>query len=207
MTHNKVYSTISEKHNCFIWLLPRTGSNHMITILKNYDFKHYVHQGGNKELYDEKLEANHYSKFFDGHENYNFISSIRNPYSIEVSLFRMNKLVGDYKERFKRFIDGRYFTQSGEKKPIINFTRVPDFFIRMENLYEDYGKIPFISNSEYYQSGELKKQVEIKINNNIFDDRDWRDFYDDESAEIVYSNNVEIFNLNHYDKDSYKIEK
>ena len=32
-----------------------------------------------------------------------------------------------------------------------------------------------------------------------------REFYDDESAEMVYSNNVEIFNLNHYDKDSYKI--
>ena len=207
MTHNKVYSTISEKHNCFIWLLPRTGSNHMITILKNYDFKHYVHQDGNKELYDEKLEANHYSKLFDGHEDYTFISSIRNPYSFEVSLFRMNKLVGDYKERFKRFVDGRYFTRFGEKKPIINFTRVPDFFVRMENLYEDYGKIPFIVNSEYYQSGELKKQVEIKINNNIFDDRDWREFYDDESAEIVYSNNIEIFNLNQYDKDSYKILK
>lgn len=205
MTSNKVYSTISEKHNCFIWLLPRTGSNHMVTILKNYDFKHYVHQDGNKEIYDENLVATHYSKLFDGHENYQFISSIRNPYSLEVSLFRMNKLVGDYKERFKRFIDGRYFTQFGGKKPIINFTRVPDFFIRMENLYEDYSKIPFIVNSDYYQSGELKKQVEIKINNNIFDDRDWRDFYDDESAEIVYSNNMEIFNLNHYDKDSYKI--
>ena len=205
MTSNKVYSTISEKHNCFIWLLPRTGSNHMVTILKNYDFKHYVHQDDNKEIYDENLVTNHYSKLFDGHENYQFISSIRNPYSLEVSLFRMNKLVGDYKERFKRFIDGRYFTQFGGKKPIINFTRVPDFFIRMENLYEDYSKIPFIVNSDYYQSGELKKQVEIKINNNIFDDRDWRDFYDDESAEIVYSNNMEIFNLNHYDKDSYKI--
>jgi len=205
VTSNKVYSTISEKHNCFIWLLPRTGSNHMVTILKNYDFKHYVHQDDNKEIYDENLVANHYSKLFDGHENYQFISSIRNPYSLEVSLFRMNKLVGDYKERFKRFIDGRYFTQFGGKKPIINFTRVPDFFIRMENLYEDYSKIPFIVNSDYYQSGELKKQVEIKINNNIFDDRDWRDFYDDESAEIVYSNNMEIFNLNHYDKDSYKI--
>jgi hypothetical protein len=24
---------------------------------------------------------------------------------------------------------------------------------------------------------------------------------------MVYSNNIEIFNLNHYDKDSYKIEK
>jgi len=205
VTSNKVYSTISEKHNCFIWLLPRTGSNHMVTILKNYDFKHYVHQDDNKEIYDENLVTNHYSKLFDGHENYQFISSIRNPYSLEVSLFRMNKLVGDYKERFKRFIDGRYFTQFGGKKPIINFTRVPDFFIRMENLYEDYSKIPFIVNSDYYQSGELKKQVEIKINNNIFDDRDWRDFYDDESAEIVYSNNMEIFNLNHYDKDSYKI--
>ena len=207
MINNKVYSTISEKHNCFIWLLPRTGSNHMVSILKHYDFKHYVHYDNKKELYDDKLEANHYSKLFSGHENYYFISSIRNPYSIEVSSFRMNKLVGDYKEKFKRFIDGRYFTRFGEKKPIINFTRVPDFFIRMENLYEDYGKIPFIINSEYYQSGELKKQVEIKINNNIFDNIDWREFYDDECAEIVYSNNKEIFNLNHYDKDSYKIEK
>jgi len=161
--YNKVYSTISEKHKCFLWLLPRTGSNHMVSIMKNYDFKHYVHYDNKKELYDEKLAANHYCRYFDGHKDYDFISSIRNPYSFEVSMFRMNKLVENYKESFKRFIDGRYFTRFGEKKPITKFQRVPDFFIRMENLYEDYSKIPFIVNSEYYQSGELKKQVENKI--------------------------------------------
>lgn len=207
MSHNKVYSTISEKNNSFVWLIARTGSNHMVSILKHYDFKHYVHYDGKKELYDEKLDAAHYCDLFDGNEKYDFISSIRNPYSLEVSMFRMNKLVENYKEKFKRFLDYRYFTRFGEKKPIVKFHRTPDFFIRMENLYEDYSKIPFIINSDYYQSGELKKQVEIKINDNIFDDRDWREFYDDESAEMVYSNNVEIFNLNHYDKDSYKIEK
>ncbi len=205
MTHNKIYSTISEKYNCFIWLLPRTGSNHMVSIMKHYDFKHYVHYDGKKELYEENLDANHYCRLFDGHQNYDFISSIRNPYSFEVSAFRMNKLVKNYKDDFKRFIDARYFTRFGEKKPIINFTRLPNFFIRIENLYEDYSKIPFIVNSEYYQSGELEKQVGVKINNNIVDDRDWREFYDDECAEIVYSNNLEIFDLNQYDKDSYKI--
>ena len=204
MINNKVYSTISEKYNSFIWLLARTGSNHMVTIIKHYDFKHYIHYDCNKELYSEKLEASHYCNLFDGHENYNFISSIRNPYSLEVSSFRMNKWLDNPKESFKRFIDGKYFTKFGEKKPIMKFPRVPDFFIRMENLYEDYSKIPFIVNSEYYKSGELKKQIDIKINNNIVDDRDWREFYDDECAEIVYSNNIEIFNLNHYDKDSYK---
>jgi len=160
---------------------------------------------GKKELYEENLDANHYCRLFDGHQNYDFISSIRNPYSFEVSAFRMNKLVKNYKDDFKRFIDARYFTRFGEKKPIINFTRLPNFFIRIENLYEDYSKIPFIVNSEYYQSGELEKQVGVKINNNIVDDRDWREFYDDECAEIVYSNNLEIFDLNQYDKDSYKI--
>jgi len=205
--HNKVYSTISEKHKCFLWLLPRTGSNHMVSIMKNYDFKHYVHYDNKKELYDEKLGANHYCLLFNGHENYEFISSIRNPYSYEVSFFRMNKRVDNPKESFKRYIHGRYYTRYGDEKAIMKFPRTPNFFIRMENLYEDYSKIPFIVNSEYYQSGELKKQVENKINNNIFDDRDWREFYDDECAEIVYSNNSEIFNLNHYDKDSYKIKK
>ena len=65
----------------------------MVSILKHYDFKHYVHYDGNKELYEEKLDANHYRSLFDGHPDYDFISSIRNPYSLEVSMFRMNKLV------------------------------------------------------------------------------------------------------------------
>ena len=57
MSHNKVYSTISEKNNSFVWLIARTGSNHMVSILKHYDFKHYVHYDGKKELYDEKLDV------------------------------------------------------------------------------------------------------------------------------------------------------
>ena len=71
-------------------------------------------------------------------------------------------------------------------------------------MFEDYSKIPFISESEYFHSGKLKQQVQTKINNNTFDDRDWREFYDDSTADIVYYNNSKIFDTFHYEKKSYK---
>jgi hypothetical protein len=48
---------LSEKYNCFAWLVARTGSNHMVSILKNFDFKIYDCMEKNKKLYDNELKS------------------------------------------------------------------------------------------------------------------------------------------------------
>ena len=203
---NEVYSTISEREKCFVWLVARTGSNHMVSVLKNFDFKHYVsYEGKSPKVHEHILDANHYCTLFEGHENYKFMASIRNPYSLEVSTFRMNKKVDNFKEEFRKYLEDKYYSGLPGFKSILDLRiRIPDYYVRMEHMFEDYSKIPFISESEYFHSGKLKQQVQTKINNNTFDDRDWREFYDDSTADIVYYNNSKIFDTFHYEKKSYK---
>lgn len=204
---NYVYPIISEKEKCFVWFVARTGSNHMVSILKNFDFRHYVSYDGQKpEIFDTLLQSVHNYTFFNGHENYKFMISIRNPYSLEVSAFRMNKIKrDDFKVKFKEYLDNKYNSTINGYKSIIDLrTRIPDYYVRMEHMYEDYCKIPFIVESDYFKSGKLEEQVKIKINLNTFDDTDWREFYDDSTADTVYYNNLRIFDTFGYKKKSYK---
>jgi hypothetical protein len=46
-------------------------------------------------------------------------------------------------------------------------SRVPDFVLRAENLYEDYLKIPFILDSKLYKCGILEDICNRKINKGL----------------------------------------
>jgi predicted nucleotidyltransferase len=82
--------------------------------------------------------------------------------------------------------------------------RIPDYAVRLENLYEDYSKIPFIVESEYYKSGELKKAITQKVNVSNEDETLWKKFYTQEIADIVYYRMPRYFDLFGYDKNSWK---
>ena len=90
-------------------------------------------------------------------------------------------------------------------KNCIDFSeRIPDYSVRVENLYDDYSKIPFIVESEYYKSGQLKKDVEVKVNVSNEDENLWRNFYTQEIADIIYYRMPRYFELFGYDKNSWK---
>jgi hypothetical protein len=76
--------------------------------------------------------------------------------------------------------------------------------VRVESLYEDYSKIPFIVESDYYKSGELKKMTTQKINVSNKDEFLWKKFYTQEIADIVYYRMLRYFEMFGYDKDSWK---
>jgi hypothetical protein len=87
----------------------------------------------------------------------------------------------------------------------MDFTeRVPDYPVRLENLYEDYSKIPFIVESDYFKSGELKNEVNKKINVSNEDENLWRKFYTQEIADIIYYRMPRYFELFEYEKNSWK---
>jgi hypothetical protein len=99
-----------------------------------------------------------------------------------------------------------YLYQSILLKPskiLIYNKRVPDYFIRQENTFEDYSKIPFIKNSELYKSGQLKDLCNEKINHNK-NSYDFREYYNQNTADLVYYNFSKYFNLLGYDKNSWK---
>ena len=84
--------------------------------------------------------------------------------------------------------------------------RVPDYAIRLEHLYEDWIKIPFVANHELNLSGELKNLCQIKINNSPNSTKIdyWKQYYDQSLADSVYYSQPETFDLFGYDRDSWK---
>jgi hypothetical protein len=200
MSH-KIFNII-QKEKCLVWLPEKTASTHAFSVLKNYGLGACTLDNNQMVKVRNRVEDlyTHTCDFFHGHENYLFISTARNPYSRFVSYF---KFIGAEKQNFG-FYDFLY--ESILEKPLNKPTfkeRVPDYFLRQEHMFEDYSKIPFIQNSEFYTSGKLKELCEKKINHNkiVYD---FRDYYDEMSADLVYYNFSKYFELLGYDKDSWK---
>jgi hypothetical protein len=198
---DKIFNII-QKEKCLVWLPAKTASTHAFSVLKNFGLKAHI-LGVNKILNVknpvEDLHT-HSCELFPGHENYLLISTARNPYSMFVSYF---KFIGAEKQNFG-FYDYLYDSILERQNNKTKFEeRVPEYFIRQEHIFEDYSKIPFIQNSEFYKSGKLKKLCEKKINHYKIE-YDFRDYYDEMSADLVYYNNSKYFELLGYDKDSWK---
>lgn len=186
---------LSEKYKSFIWTPNRTGSTLASLVLKNEEFGF--------ELYDEKkvktsdfYKHHHYYYFFEGHENYSFIMTVRNPYNQYLSFmgYRINQDSSDHLERMFQNEEHRLFMLKLKQ-------RKPDYVLRIENLYEDYCKIPFIEDSNFNKSGDLKKLIDSKPNQ-LKQKPDFQ--FNQQIADLIYYNNLVIFDMFGYEKDSWK---
>lgn len=201
--NNKFVINISETYKAFLWIDAKTGSTHMKKVLENYDFHACSFENGKITKQKFIIQA-HTCNLFQGHENYILISSARNPYSRMFSFFRFSP---EYREKIKtlsdfpRFVEQKMLESNTE---CMNFhLRIPDYFVRVESTYEDYEKIPFIRESEYFKSGNLKTLCDNKLNENPVQ-LDWRDYYNQEIADMVYHGSVRYFDVVGYDKNSWK---
>ena len=84
----------------------------------------------------------------------------------------------------------------------------PNYYIRTESIEKDLMNIPEFKNNR-------TKEIDISIQNNIKSNKhkeidtfnnkeDWRDFYNQEIADLIYSELKEQFDMFGYDKDSWK---
>ena len=107
--------------------------------------------------------------------------------------------------------------------PILNL--YPDYYIRVENLEEDIKKIDCIMdnadpstleeafnvhvrNNRYRRGEKIKFDLpERKVEYNEDGTREWRKFYNQELADLVYEHWEDGFTLMGYDRDSWKINK
>jgi hypothetical protein len=207
----KSFVNVSQKHKTILWLWKKCGTEHMTKIMNNYDFKHYKIEGDNLILTHNKIEKNHNCNLFIGHENYKILAAVRNPYTRFFSDFTFNRIPQEFtyteenKEKFRVHIYSIIVHSEKLFESCIDFDgRTPDYPVRLENLYEDYSKIPFIVESEYYKSGELKKDTTQKVNVSNEDETLWKKFYTQEIADIVYYRMARYFDLFGYDKNSWK---
>ena len=192
---------ISEKHNCFLWLPVKTASSHAAHVLTHFEFSHVIcdYYRRRIQLKTDSLQHHHGLSLFDGHENYKLITTVRNPYSRMVSIYEWMSVSREIRS-FEVFMDDY------KKRPVqpIFDKRIPDYTLRQENLFDDYLKIPFVRDSKLNESGVLKELCDKKINKGR-ERKPVKDYYNQDTANIVYTNYKEYFDLFGYDIDSWKV--
>jgi len=195
----RIFLNISEKHNCFLWTPAKTASTHAIHVFNYFEFSSFRCDYNRKIIFQENdhLTHEHELSLFSGHEKYKLISTIRNPYSMLVSIYTFFK-----PNEFNSF-EGFIFDYKVKPKENLMKERLPDYFIRQENLYDDYVKIPFVRDSKLNECGILKELCDRKINKGP-NKKPIKDYYNQETADIIYLNYKEYFDLCGYDKDSWK---
>lgn len=196
---------ISEKHKTFLWLLDKTGTSHAKKVLSNFDFCFYKFLEREKILDRQEIIQQHHCNFFPGHENYNFFVTVRNPYSRFLSsYFFDNKgscFVPSVKD-FENFLSIKLYEEKISECYSFHY-RTPDYFVRLENLFEDYQHIPFVKNSQLNESGKLFDLCSKKVNENPTKVR-LSEFYTPHIADMVYFSTQNYFEMFGYDKNSWK---
>ena len=190
---------ISKKYNYFIWMPDKCGSTHASIIFKKFndDFD-FVH--------------NHVIDLFDGHWSYDLISLQRNPYSRYASMFNSNYFYGhnklislnELRTEFNLYLNKIIHHDETSKEILKYHDRTPDYFIKLEQLFEDYSKIPFVRKTDFYKSGQLEIECSIPKNESKPNGFSWKELYTPQTADLIYYNMSLIFDLCDYNKDSWK---
>jgi hypothetical protein len=184
---------ISEEMKSFLWTPPKTGSHHAVTVFSCLPFTFMECSSDRSEVKRKSNFPGHFhnTDLFDGHENYSLICTARNPLTRLVSAYKFQNQVKEispkgFKEFFSNYIRSTsfdYFLSGTVEVP-----RVPDFYVRTESLYEDYVKIPFISDSNLSKSG-LLKELCGKLKNESHRELDLKECYTDDMIEYLYEKN------------------
>jgi hypothetical protein len=193
-----VIVNISDKHGAFIWTPEKTASNLASMVFNHFDF--YAYDVIKKEKVYDEIKHFHSNCFFDGHENYDFILTCRNPYDRFLS---MNGYSSMSREKFRDQLEFYFSEKMHHVQTMKNLLkRKPDYIVRTENMLGDYLKIPFIRNSQLCKSGELENLVKTKVNSSNSEKS--KEILDSHLADLIYYNNITFFDLCGYEKDSWK---
>jgi hypothetical protein len=218
---------VSHTHKTIWWAPERTATNATAQIFKNYDFYYNPTSDISNLLKLCEPYHSHEIEFPEEFRDYKVICNVRNPYDRVLSIF-VNFVYGSklvytkdkeesFKYRFKVFVDEsilsniEFINENTEKgsMDILHYftkyefsTKSPDFFIRMENLKEDLGKIDFILNSDQWKNSEFDNFIE---KNKFIMKRPYRfqDLYTFDVAKKVFHFFKNHFFLANYDPFSF----
>jgi hypothetical protein len=217
---------ISHEHKTIWWAPEKTGSKVTSHILKNYDFfyRDFTTESKFKPLGDPY--HSHDIDFPKEYSDYQVICNIRNPYDRILSIFINFSSLGlvytkdnldYYRKRFELFVKLMFLspnmTSDVEYEPTasnlgrflkkVNFSdKVPDIFIKMENLEKDLKSLNFIKNTDLWE----KEDFSSFLNKNQFLKKrafHFSDVYTQTSAKYVYEFFKNHFYLCDYDPFSF----
>ncbi len=197
----RVQINISEELRSFVWTPMKTSSTHSNMVFTLFGFEYFHTSYDRKQVYQYSEFPQHLNTcdLFQNHENYILISTARNPlHKIFSAYLYMNRSGEISPSGFKQFFseqqDIPHNTLTTEFQHI---QRRADFYVRVENLFEDYVKIPFIKHSKLTSSGALRELCERKknyTNRNL----DIKGFYTPDMIDYVYQNNKDYYKFLNY---------
>lgn len=195
------------------WFLPqRNGTRTIIEILNKLDF----------EISGHSIITS------DKRKNYYTIVNIRNPYSRIVSLFHLyswnnsnfkfkfydfvNSIQETQRDKFIRDRNGNPISKNKDSYNIhYDFFiekilgRVPEKFVRLEYFEEDLKSIPFLEKYHHLIEENVKvNRYKNEFSKMIENQRDWRNYYNEENSLIIYERLKEQFLKYGYNKNSWK---
>jgi hypothetical protein len=197
---NYIYS---KTHDYYLVLPMKTGSRTASWIFTYFDFVVYTRNFIDDTQFIEfpNPSMSHIHSYYlpPEIENHKIIVTARNPYEKTLSRF----LHGWIKNSTPTPLDFENYIISSSKNPNESVTFpddiYPNYVIHLETLFEDYMKIPFVSDSNLVKSGILQEILEKKINKariNV----DKEKFLTDTNKEIIYSFTKNQFELFGYQK-------
>ena len=193
-----------------VWITPmRTGTRSSGAIMHKLNFKSEINNIHQKETV-------HGIDIPEGKEDYKLIVNIRNPYSRMVSLYYLHMYNSkQFNQVFDRWVKSNLSFSDYNKNFFIleslkQLPKLPDFYIRMENFEDDIKSLWFVK-----ENFDLLEQT---INDNIEKNRyltefeeygftkknSWKEYYNEEIAEIVFLKLKGEFDFFNYDKNSWK---
>ena len=180
------------------WTGHKTGSTTMVNILNELRFKFYKFNGKDFEVLNNRPQRIHGCYSDSIPYGFKVLSSLRNPFSQIVSEYRYGPL-----ENFNSFVI-KILSQRKSLGCFFFEERKPDYIVRLENMFEDYSKIPFVIESNFFKSGILKKFTQYRMNEHPEGKTNWKDYYNEEIAEMVIQTFPYHFSDWLYDKNSWK---
>ncbi len=204
---NIIIANLKEK--IFFWTPPKTGSITCYRILQKLNFSTYSNHGNTLIHESDIPKHNHSTNLFFGHEKFNLVTTLRNPYTLMISKFANmgNTSKGINPNIFSEFLETWFYGQESELKYFGCYEyskRIPDSIIRLESMFGDYMTLPFVKETEYYKSGKMFNDCSFKRNPSPIINVNWKTLYNQNSADMVYYNFGQVFELGKYDKNSWK---
>lgn len=185
----------SDKHRV-LWATPRrTATRSCIPIQKYFGFE---------------INGQHDLEIPKGKEDYFFVLNTRNPYNRMISIYYLFcdnfKLIPN---NFNDWIMEKLYEEIKFPNQTLDYqiflkkkiSKIPDLIIKFENLYSDILKIPIFADN----SDELFDIVNDNIIKNVYSSGyDYKEYYNQDLADYVYSYLEEDFVYFNYNKNSWK---
>ena len=186
---------VSDKYKLLWFANPRSASRSIYTIIwDKLEFKNIYNI--NCSTYTHEITYDHAI-----YKDYKIILCVRNPYSKYVSTWQ---LLSNENDTFEKFVLSDYNWTDVEFTTIDickKYNRNVEFLLKYENIDVDICKLPYDLKFENIKENSYKSDIK-RLNDGKYSD--YKFYYNQELADIVFERNQNIFEFFGYKQDSWK---